>query len=519
MSDPALISDWPAPKDTGKPPLVELFKLTKRFGAFTALENASLRLEPGTLHALLGENGAGKSTLVKALLGYHVADEGAVMVGGKEIAMTHPTVAHALGIGMVYQHFTLVPNLTVAENLVLSRDHLPIVIDWKAERERLVAFMATMPFKIDLDRPVAALAAGEKQKIEILKQLYLGRQVVVLDEPTSVLTQQEADEVLSLIRARVVAGQLSVLMISHKFREVMAYADEVTVLRKGKWVGTGKVKDLTTQQMADMMMGGASTVTAAARGDAPAGPVRLALEKITADDDVGVPAVEGVTLEVRAGEIIGIAGVSGNGQRELVEVISGQRRPTGGAIRIDGQPYAPTRSQMRRHGVHILPEEPLKNACVGAMSVAANLSFRDFDLPPLVKAGWFVSWRAISAKAKALIERYGIRTPGPDAPISSLSGGNVQRAVLAREVDGTARVLIVANPCFGLDFTAVAQVRRRIMEARNGGAAVLLVSEDLDELFELADRLLVMTDGAIVHSALPAETTPTELGKHMAGHA
>lgn len=512
------IPDWPAPKPTGKPPLVELFKLTKRFGAFTALENASLRLEPGTLHALLGENGAGKSTLVKALLGYHRADSGSVLVDGKEVAMTHPTVAHGMGIGMVYQHFTLVPNLTIAENLVLSRDHLPIVIDWKTERQGLDAFMATMPFKLDLDRPVAALAAGEKQKVEILKQLYLGRKVVVLDEPTSVLTQQEADEVLSLIRARVVAGQLSVLMISHKFREVMAYADEVTILRKGKWVGAGKVAEMTPQMMADLMMGGASASAPAARGDAAAGEVRFAIDAVTADDDVGVPAVEGVSLEVRSGEIVGIAGVSGNGQKELVEVISGQRRQTGGRLLVDGKPYVPLRAAMRAAGVHLLPEEPLRNACVGAMSVAANLSLRDFDRPPYVRARWFVSWRAITERAKRLIEKYGIRTPGAEAPISSLSGGNVQRAVLAREVDGTARVLIVANPCFGLDFTAVAQVRRRIMEARNGGAAVLLVSEDLDELFELSDRLLVMADGKIVHATVPAEATPAELGKHMAGH-
>jgi general nucleoside transport system ATP-binding protein len=513
------ISDWPTPVPTGKPPLIELFKLTKRFGAFTALENVSLRLEPGTLHALLGENGAGKSTLVKALLGYHRADEGSVMVDGKEVAMTHPTVAHSLGIGMVYQHFTLVPNLTIAENLVLSRDQLPVIIDWKRERVTLDGFMATMPFKLDLDRPVAALAAGEKQKVEILKQLYLGRKVVVLDEPTSVLTQQEADEVLSLIRSRVVAGELSVLMISHKFREVMAYADEVTILRKGKWVGAGKVAEMTPQMMADQMMGGGSTTASAERNALPPGPVRFSTEGISADDDVGVPAVAGVSLEVRAGEIVGIAGVSGNGQKQLVEVISGQRRANAGRMLVDGKTYVPLRAAMRAAGVHLLPEEPLRNACIGGMSVAANLSLRDFDRPPYVGWKWFISWQAITGRARELIERYGIRTPGADAPISSLSGGNVQRTVLAREVDGTAKVLIVANPCFGLDFTAVAQVRRRIMEARNGGAAVLLVSEDLDELFELSDRLLVMAGGHMVHATVPAQATPAELGKYMAGHA
>ena len=500
-----------------EPQPIELFNLTKRFGAFTALSNVSLKLAPGTLHALLGENGAGKSTLVKCLLGYHRADEGAVIVGNTEVEMTNPKIAHAYGIGMVYQHFTLVPNLTVAENLVLSRDHLPAIIDWQAERKALTEFLSTMPFKVPLDKPVAALAAGEKQKIEILKQLYLKRTVVVLDEPTSVLTQDEADEVLSLVRQRVVAKQLSVLMISHKFREVMAYADEVTVLRKGHFAGAGKVSELTTGQMADMMMGGSHHTKAAARTARDPGDVGLSANGLTADDDTGVPAVAGVSFAVRAGEILGVAGVSGNGQKQLVEVLSGQRRATGGAVQVAGQPYRPTRAAMRKHGVHCLPEEPLRNACVGEMTVAENLGLRDFDRPAMTFARCFVSRSRLRKRALDLIAKFGIRTPGADAPIGSLSGGNVQRAVLARELNDEVKVLIVANPCFGLDFKAVAEIRTRIMEARNRGVAVLLVSEDLDELFELADRLVVMSGGKLVHEALPGATTPTELGRYMAG--
>jgi ABC-type uncharacterized transport system ATPase subunit len=510
-----LIPPVPPPPLTPLP--IELFNLTKRFGAFTALSGVSLKLAPGTLHALLGENGAGKSTLVKCLLGYHRADEGAVIVGQTEIEMTNPKVAHAYGIGMVYQHFTLVPNLTVVENLVLSRDHLPAIIDWRAERAALSEFLATMPFKVPLDKPVAALAAGEKQKIEILKQLYLKRTVVVLDEPTSVLTQDEADEVLTLVRERVVAKQLSVLMISHKFREVMAYADEVTVLRKGHFAGSGKVADLTATQMAEMMMGGTHHAQPAARLAHEVGEVRLAASDVRADDDTGVPVVTGVSFAVRGGEILGVAGVSGNGQKQLVEVLSGQRRATGGTVQVAGQPYRPTRAAMRRHGVHCLPEEPLRNACVGEMTVAENLGLRDFDRPAMTIGGGFVSRARLRRRALELIAKFGIRTPGADAPIGSLSGGNVQRAVLARELNEEVRVLIVANPCFGLDFKAVAEIRTRIMEARNRGVAVLLVSEDLDELFELADRLVVMSIGKFVHEALPAATTPTELGRYMAG--
>lgn len=500
------------------PPNIELFKLTKRFGTFTALENVSLKLKPGSFHVLLGENGAGKSTLVKAMMGYHRADEGSVIIDAREVVMANPKDAHAHGIGMVYQHFTLVPNFTVAENLVLSRDHLPALIDWKAERAAIDTFMATMPFKLPLDRPVASLAAGEKQKLEILKQLYLERTVIILDEPTSVLTQNEADDILGLLKKMTVEGRLSILMISHKFREVMAFGDEITVLRKGRFAGNGLVKDLTPAQMADMMMGGAHVTASLARGDSAPGEIRLAGEHLTANDDTGVGAVNGVSFQVRSGEILGVAGVSGNGQKQLVEVLAGQRPATGGKVLVDGTAYHATRKESLKHKVHILPEEPLKNACVGDMSVADNLGFRRYDQPPNTWLKWLVKRSALRVTAAELVKQFAIKTTGVDAPIASLSGGNVQRGVLAREVNDEVRVLIVANPCFGLDFKAVAEIRSRIMQARNRGVAVLLVSEDLDELFELADRLVVMSGGKFVHEALPSQTNPAELGGHMAGH-
>ena len=502
----------------GDPPKIELFNLTKRFGAFTALEDVSLTLRPGSFHALLGENGAGKSTLVKAVMGYHRADEGTIAIGEVGVEMGNPKDAHAHGIGMVYQHFTLVPNLTVAENLVLSRDHLPALIDWDGERKVLAAFLSTMPFTVPLDTPVAALAAGEKQKIEILKQLYLQRSVIILDEPTSVLTQDEADAILGLLKKMTVEGRLSILMISHKFREIMAFADEITVLRKGRFAGRGMVKDLTPDAMAAMMMGGDHVKASAARSAAPRGELRMELLGVRADDDTGVEAVAGVSVAVHAGEIVGVAGISGNGQKELVEVLAGQRPASAGTVRINGEAYHARRDEAFRHKVHCLPEEPLKNACVGPMSVAENLAFRTFDRPPQTFARWFIDRSSLRRTAIDLIGRFGIKTRGPDAPVGSMSGGNVQRAVLAREVNDQVKVLIVANPCFGLDFKAVAEIRARIMEARNRGVAVLLVSEDLDELFELADRLVVMSDGALVHEALPGATNPKELGRFMAGH-
>jgi ABC-type uncharacterized transport system ATPase subunit len=498
---------------------IDATMLTKRFGAFTALDSVSLKLATGSVHALLGENGAGKSTFVKCVMGYYQADEGRVMVEGKAVTIASPRDAAALGIGMVYQHFTLVDNMTVAENLVLARRDHPFVFDWAAETKAVAEFMTRMPFRLEPTKPVRMLAAGEKQKLEILKQLYLGSRIVILDEPTSVLTPDEADEVLGLLREMTRAGKLTVLMISHKFREVMKFADEVTVLRRGKLVGGGKVADLTPEAMAHMMVGEEPPKANQDRAELPAGKAVLELHDLHAHDDLGTPAVEGFTLSVRAGEIVGIAGVSGNGQEELVEVLAGQRLPRSGRIVINGARYRARRDEMRAQKVSCLPDEPLRNACVGAMTVAENIGFRRFDRPPFAFARALVSGRALRRNARTLIAEYGIRTPGPDAAIGSLSGGNVQRAVLARELHEDVALLIASNPCFGLDFAAVAEIRSRIMQARNRGTAVLLISADLDEIFALSDRVVVMSEGKAVHEVAIADADLGAIGRHMAGHA
>src|SRR5262245_41353 len=318
--------------------------------------------------ALLGENGAGKSTLVKCLVGYHPPDAGEITVAGRQRDIRSPHDAHALGIGMVYQHFTLVPSMTVAENLVMARDDVPTVVRWGQERERLAAFMATVPFRVPLDAPVSRLAAGEKQKVEILKQLYLARRFVILDEPTSVLTPAEADEALGMLRAMAAEGRITVLMITHKFREVMAFADRVSVLRRGQLAGVGSVRDLTPAAMAEMMVGSREIPGAEkqrGRNDNRDGRVLLSIRNLTVEGDSGLPAVNNGSLDVRAGEIVGIAGVSGNGQRELVEALMGQREPVAGSLSVENEPYRARRSEMRRHRVFSLPEEPLRNACVG----------------------------------------------------------------------------------------------------------------------------------------------------------
>jgi len=497
---------------------LEASGLTKRFGALVALDAVSLKLRPGTVHALLGENGAGKSTLVKCIMGYYQADQGQVRVGGADAAIKSPRDAAALGIGMVYQHFTLVDNMTVAENLVLARRALPFVFDWKAEHQDVAAFMDRMPFSLDPGRPVRTLAAGEKQKLEILKQLYLGSSIVILDEPTSVLTPDEADEVLGLLRDMAIGGKLTILMISHKFREVMKFADEVTILRRGRWVGGGKVADLTPEAMARMMVGEDPPKANQQRNDRAMGDVVLEIRGLRAVDDLGTPAVVDFNLRVHAGEIVGVAGVSGNGQEELVEVLAGQRVSRDGTVVINGTDYRARRDEMRAQRVRCLPDEPLRNACVGAMSVAENIGFRLFDRAPFATGRTMVSQRALRKNARALIAEYGIRAPGPDAPIASLSGGNVQRAVLARELRDDVSLLVASNPCFGLDFAAVAEIRSRLVDARNRGAAVLLISADLDEIFALADRIVVMSEGRAVHEVSIADADLGIIGRHMAGH-
>lgn len=510
----------PPPKDRpASPPYLELSEVTKRFGAFVANDRVSLKVPPGTFHALIGENGAGKSTLVKCIMGFHQADGGDILIGGHSRELKSPHDAYRFGIGMVYQHFTLIPAMTVAENLVLSRPDIPAVIHWKEETNRLREFMKTAPFQVDLNARASELAAGQKQKVEILKQLYLESRFLILDEPTSVLTPAEADEVLGLIRAKVTAGELSVLLITHKFREVFGFCDAVTVLRRGKLAGGGLVKDLTADEMASMMMGGEREGRKVAKSAANPGAVALELKNLTANRDNGVEAIRNLRAEIRGGEVVGIAGVSGNGQRELVEVIAGQRKATGGEILVHGKSYRATRAEAFASQVFLLPEEPLRNGCVPDMSVAENLALRSFDKPPMQKAGCFVSRKALRKNAVEMIGRYSVKTRSPETPIADLSGGNVQRAVLAREMgSGTAKVLVAANPCFGLDFAAVESIHAQIVEARNRGVAVLLVSEDLDELLALADRVLVISHGEFVHETTPEKADIKTIGHHMAGH-
>ncbi len=497
---------------------LEILTLTKRFGNFTALDAASLTVRPGTVHALLGENGAGKSTLVKCVVGYHRPDDGAVMIDGREQDIHSPVVARSLGIGMVYQHFTVVPGMTVAENLMLARGALPAVIDWHRARAELASFMDSAPFRLDLDATPLDLSAGEKQKLEILKQLLLRPRLLILDEPTSVLTPQEADEVLGALRERAHAGDCSVILITHKFREVTGYADDVSVLRRGRLVLSSAVAGTSAAELAEAMVGTQEPLKQEGPRPAVAGDVRLSIHDLEVTGDRGEPAVRRLSLDVRAGEIVGVAGVSGNGQRELMQALTGQRPVLSGTVTVAGERYHATRAQNRRLKVRSLPEEPLQNACVPALSVADNMGLRQFDEAPFA-AGGLIRWSRLRARARQWIADYRVKTQGEHAPICTLSGGNVQRAVLARELSGEADVLLVSNPVFGLDFAAVAEVHARLLDARRRGAAVLLLSEDLDELLAMADRIVVISEGRIVHEAPVHSADRLLLGRFMGGHS
>ena len=538
----------PPQKEPTGAPRVELLNFSKRFGSFQALQDVSLTVRAGTFHALLGENGAGKSTLVKALIGFHAADTGSTTIDGREQRIDNQRDAARLGIGMIFQHFTVAPGMTVAENLTLADRELTALIDWKRERARLAAFMTTAPFPLPLDRMVAGLSAGEKQKLEILKQLYTKRRFLILDEPTSVLTPLEADEVLGRLKAMARAGEISVLMITHKFREVFGVCDDVTVLRRGRLTGQGRVDAVDRDTLASWMMGGdlapavkaeasieegvAPPATAAAAAAPVAGSApRLRVAGLRVESDTpGLPAIHNLSIDVRPGEIVGVAGVSGNGQSELMAALTGVLPMTGGSLTVDGQPYRPQRESMRRLRVASLPEEPLHNGCVGRMSVEENLALRNFDCPPLTAAAyaptrWWLSRSKMRAQALERIAGFKVKTTGPQAPMASLSGGNVQRAVLARELSQTPRLLIVANPCFGLDFQAAAEIHGRLRDARDAGCAVLLISEDLDELLALSTRLLVLSHGHIAYEttlAAAAGVTPppvdiAAIGRAMAG--
>ena len=498
------------------PGLVEVISISKRFGSLQALNAVSLIVRPATFHAVIGENGAGKSTLAKCALGVYTPDSGEVKVNGKVVC--NPADARLAGMGMVFQQFNLIPSMTVAENLLLARQDLPQLLNWRERRDELNAFMREAPFSINLDDRIAHLATGQKQKVEILKQLYLKTKILILDEPTSVLTPDESDEVMEVLSAMTRDGNLSILLISHRFGEVMNFADEVTVMRAGKVVQSVPVKQATPALLAKWMMGESQPPPPVEKTAHTGVETALEIADLLVRNENGSIAVNKISLRIACGEILGIAGVSGNGQRELVQAIAGQRRIEGGHISAFGQPFHPHLAGIRKAGLFTLPEEPLENACVPSMSLAENLALRNFDRPPMARWGWLLNPSAVLHAAREIIKNFSIRPPSPMVVIRNLSGGNLRKAVMGRDLTGgEARIMVVANPCVGLDFAAATALHNRLIEKRNQGGALLLVSEDLDELIHLADRIVVMSNGAIVHETRSSEIDRAAIGSHFGG--
>ena len=502
--------------DTDRPVLLQATGLTKRFPGVVANEDVSLTLHQGEILALLGENGAGKSTLVKMIYGLYAPDEGEIQIKGEKVRLSGPRDAIKRGIGMVHQHFQLVPVFTVAENVILGDEptRWPFV-NMKKARDEVARLSEEYGLKVDVDARVEDLPVGTQQRVEILKALYRKADILILDEPTAVLTPQETDELLRVMRGFADSG-VAVIFITHKLREVLAVADTIEVLRGGKTVGTTVPAEATQESLAQMMVGRGVLLQV---DKAPARPEQVVLDVqgLSATDDLGLPAVRDVTLQVRAGEIFGIAGVEGNGQRELVQALTGLRRSTATAVTVNGQDiHNKPPHDIHSLGVGHVPEDREKDGLVGPYSVADNLVLDRFDEPEFASRG-VRNRKAINALSTELVQQFDIRTPTIDTTVQSLSGGNKQKVVIARELAADPVVLIAAQPTRGVDVGSIEFIHSQIVGARDRGAAVLLVSAELDEILGLSDRVGVMYDGRLVDVLDAADADRAHIGRLMAG--
>jgi general nucleoside transport system ATP-binding protein len=489
--------------------------ITKRFPGVVANEGVDFEVAPGEIHALLGENGAGKSTLMKILYGFYQPDAGEIWIRGARHRFRSPRDALRRGIGMVFQQFMLVPSLSVLENVLLSRPVRPWRIDTERAASEVAAQAARYGLAVDPSARIWQMSVGEQQRVEILKLLARGADVLILDEPTSVLTPQETRDLFATLR-RLAAEGRAVVIITHKLAEVAAVATRVTVLRGGRRVATGPVAQTTSRQLAQMMVG-RDTFDSFRRDDVTPGPDILDVEDLWAISDRGLPALRGVSLSVRAGEIVGIAGVAGNGQRELGEIVAGLRRPRRGRVRIGGRDR--TRAsplEVIRCGVGHIPEDRIGSGVAPRLGVADNLVLKSYRERRFGR-GLFFDRRAVAAYARDLITEFGIQTPGPEAPAGTLSGGNLQRLILAREISARPRLILAFHPTRGLDIGATETIHRLLLSQRRAGAAVLLISEDLDEVLLLSDRVAVLSSGEVMGVVRAGEAGPDEIGLMMGG--
>jgi simple sugar transport system ATP-binding protein len=486
------------PDEAVHAPALEMRGITKRYPGVVANDHIDLEVRPGEIHALLGENGAGKTTLMNILYGLARPDEGEILLDGAPARIANPTDAIARGINMVHQHFMLVPVLTVAENILLGEETMagPIFIDRKEAKRRIVELGKRFGFEIDPDVKVGDLSVGWQQRVEILKALYRNAKVLVLDEPTAVLTPQETDEIFAVLRRLAQEGH-SIVFISHKLYEVLAIADRITVIRRGRVVGSRIPAETDEEDLAALMVG-RDVQLVVDRGESHPAEVRLEVHGLKVRDDRGTDAVRGVDFEIRAGEIFGIAGVAGNGQDELVEAIVGLRKPADGTVILDGRDVtnASTR-EMTNLGTGYVPADRHRFGLVLSFTVADNLVLTDYYRAPYAR-GVIRNDEAIEARGAVAIKEYDIRTPSATVLAGTLSGGNQQKVVVARELDGDLRLLVLDQPTRGLDVGSIEFIHRQAIKKRDAGTAVLLVSAELDEVLEISDRVAVMYRGQIV---------------------
>jgi simple sugar transport system ATP-binding protein len=496
---------------------LELRGITKRFPSVIANENVDLTVEPGQIHALLGENGAGKTTLMNVLYGLYKQDEGEILVDGSPVAFRDPGDAIKAGIGMVHQHFMLVPVFTVTENVMLGVESTrgPLkILDTATARARVLEISDRHNLHVDPDALVEDLPVGVRQRVEIIKTLYRRSNLLILDEPSAVLTPQETEELFGIMRS-LQAGGTSIIFITHKLNEVLEIADRITVLRRGKVVGSAIPAEATQQSLAQMMVGRPVELEVEKGPARPAEPV-LEIAGLAVRDDRGHLAVRDLDLVVHAGEIVAVAGVQGNGQTELVEAITGLRRPAGGSIRIAGREIHPNPRRIFEAGVAHVPEDRLEEGLVPAFTIAENLCLNTYYLKPFAD-GVRLHRDAILASATELVAQFDVRTPSVFNEAANLSGGNQQKVIVAREFSRPIRLLVAAQPTRGLDVGSIEYIHRRVVEKRDEGTAVLIVSTELDEVLALGDRIAVMYQGRIVAILDPAEATPERLGLYMGG--
>ena len=497
---------------------VEMKGVTKRFGAVIANESVDFVVRKGEIHALLGENGAGKSTMMSMLSGMYRADEGVIRLHGQEVEISSPKAAMQLGIGMVHQNFRLVPTLTAVENIVLGeKDGRYRGGAWQKNKRQEIGELASQyGLGFPVDRPIWQLSVGEQQRVEIVKTLYKGADIIILDEPTSVLTPGEVEQLFLTMNELKSRGK-SMIITTHKLKEVMAVSDMISVMRKGKMIASMPKHRTNEQQLAQLMVGRGISATAPIDAGTAAGEVILAARNVTALGDDGRQALKGVNLEVRRGEIVGVAGVAGNGQKELAEVLTGTRARSGGVIEYDGHKLnRASARQLIEKGIAHIPENRMKSGLAGSLGTVDNLLLKSYRGRERSVFG-FLKKKDNESWSRQMIEEFDVKTPGLHTPVHQLSGGNQQKLLFAREVDQKPRLMVAVHPTQGLDVGASEFVCNLLLDLKRQGSGVLLISEDLDELLELCDRIVVMYDGVMNGEAARGEATKEVIGLYMAG--